>query len=184
MSAEVDIYNNKYIEEMNRVVELKLQGMQPHEIMKETGLQRKVVVAHIEDWKRTAAASAVLQDRALDALNSMDAHFDMLIKKTWETMGQVEDDLTIHGTTPQRIQQKLNAIKTVAELDAKRLDALQKAGLLEGADMGDQVAAMEEKQAKLVAILRNDLCPACKKVVGVKLQEITKQTESIVIYDA
>jgi hypothetical protein len=77
----------------------------------------------------------------------------------------------------------LNALKLVADLEAKRLDALQKAGLLDAAEMGDHVADMEEKMGIMVSILRNDLCPECKRTVAQKLQQVTNQVEAVRVYE-
>jgi hypothetical protein len=181
--TEVDIYDTARIDNMAKVAEMMLQGHQPIEVMRETGLQRKVVLQLWEDWKKTAAASSAMQDRAVDAMNAMDAHFTMLIRRAWEAIEQVEDDLTLSGTTPQKIAQKLGAIRTVADLEAKRVDALQKSGLLDAADMGDQIAETERKQGILIDILRSDLCMDCRMKIKDKMSQVTGQVEVVVIHD-
>jgi len=49
--------------------------------------------------------------------------------------------------------------------------------------MGDHVADMEEKMGIMVSILRNDLCPVCKKTVAQKLQQVTNQVEAVRVYE-
>ena len=49
--------------------------------------------------------------------------------------------------------------------------------------MGDQFADQEEKMKKLIDILRNDLCPACRQLVASKLKEITGQVEVVIVHD-
>jgi hypothetical protein len=183
MTTEVDIYDTTRIDNMARVAELMLQGKPIQHVMRETGLQRKAVNQLWDDWKATAAANTAMQDRAADALNAMDAHYTLLINKAWEAIDQVDDDLTINGTNPQRIAQKLGAIRTVADLEAKRVDALQKSGLLDAAEMGDQMAEIEDKQKILMEILRNDLCMDCKMKVKDKLSKISGQVEVVVIHE-
>jgi len=172
-----------HFQDMERVATLRMQGNTPTVIAKATGIQRKRVVELLEEFNQTVTVSKVGTDRALEALNNMDIHYDDLIKKSYETLEQIENDLTANGTTSQKVQQKLNAIKLVAELEKNRLDALQKAGLLDAADMGDQVAEMEEKQHILIEILRNDLCPDCRKNVGHKLSKVTETVEAVVVYN-
>lgn len=162
---------------------MTLNGHSVAEIARELGVTRKSAMDIQDEWKRSMVADHEAKDRALDALNVMDEHYNRLIKQSYSALEQMEDDIQLNGTTPQRIAQKLNGIKLVADLEAKRLDALQKAGLLDAADMGDQMAEVEAKQQKLINILRNDLCPACQKVVGKKLQEVTGQVEVIVKYE-
>lgn len=183
MSTEVDIYDTARIDNMARVAELMLQGKPTATVMRETGLQRKVVNQLWTDWKATAAATSAMQDRASDALNAMDAHYTLLINKAWEAIEQVDDDLEINGTNPQRIAQKLGAIRTVADLEAKRVDALQKSGLLDASEMGDQMAEIEDKQKILTDILRNDLCHDCKMLVKDKLTALSGKVEVVVIHE-
>ena len=172
-----------YYERMNTVAEMTLTGHSVAEIARELGITRKAAQDILNDWKESAIVSHETRDRALDALNVMDEHYNKLIRQSYKALEQIEDDIELSGVTPQRIQQKLNGIKLVADLEAKRLDALQKAGLLDAAEMGDHVADMEEKVAIMVSILRNDLCPDCKRKVAQKLQQVTQQVEAIVVRD-
>jgi hypothetical protein len=59
------------------------------------------------------------------------------------------------------------------------VDLLQKAGVLEGTDLGAELAEMEEKQAILIDILRNDLCEKCQATVARRLKEVTGQVEAV-----
>lgn len=168
-----------YFERLSTVAEMTLNGSSVAEISRELGLSRKDTLAIQNEWKETMVADHEARDRALDALNVMDEHYNKLIKQSYSALEQMEDDIQLNGTTPQRIQQKLNGIKLVADLEAKRLDALQKAGLLDAAEMGDHVADMEAKVGIMVNILRNDLCPVCKKTVAQKLSQVTNQVEAV-----
>lgn len=172
-----------YYERLNTVAEMTLTGSSVAEIARELGVTRKKAQDLQNEWKQSAVVAHETRDRALDALNVMDEHYNKLIKQSYSALEQMEDDLQLNGTTPQRIAQKLNGIKLVADLEAKRLDALQKAGLLDNAEMGDHVAQMEEKVGIMVSILRNDLCPVCKKNVAQKLQKVTQQVEAVVVYE-
>lgn len=179
MSTELIPADSVYFERLSRVADMTLAGSNPTEIARELGIPRKDALKLQEEWKATMMAEHEAHDRALDALNVMDEHYNVLIKKSYRALEQIEDDIEMSGINPQRIQQKLNGIKLVAELEAKRLDALQKAGLLDAAEMGDHVAEMEEKMTLIVGILREDLCPLCKKNVAIKLQQVTQQVEMI-----
>lgn len=172
-----------YYERLNTVGEMTLTGSSLAEIARELGVTRKVAQDIQNEWKQAAVVTHETRDRALDALNVMDEHYSKLIKNSYKALEQIEDDIELSGTTPQRIQQKLNGIKLIADLEAKRLDALQKAGLLDQAEMGDHVAQMEEKVGIMVSILRNDLCPDCKRKVAQKLQQVTQQVEAVQILE-
>ena len=142
MSTELLPADNVYFKRMSTVADMTLAGHSVAEISRELGVTRKVAIDLQNDWKQSMVVDHEARDRALDALNVMDEHFNALIKKSYHALEQIEDDIQMSGITPQRIQQKLNGIKLVAELEAKRLDALQKAGLLDNAEMGDHVAVL------------------------------------------
>jgi hypothetical protein len=180
--TELVLADAPHFQDMERVATLRMQGNTPTVIAKATGIQRKRVIELLEEFNQTVTASKAGADRALEALNNMDMHYDDLIKKAYQSLDEIQEDLENH-MTPQKMQQKLNAIKLIAELEKNRLDALQKAGLLDAADMGDQVAEMEEKQHILIEILRNDLCSECKKAVGHKLSKVTQKVEPVVVYN-
>jgi hypothetical protein len=183
MTTDLIPADSVYYERLSRVAEMTLAGSSVAEIAREIGVPRKDAVALQAEWKETLIADNEARDRALDALNVMDEHYNVLIKKTYKALEQIEDDIELNGVTPQRMAQKLNALKLVAELERQRLDSLQKAGLLDNAEMGDHIAEQEEKMAIIVSILRNDLCPTCKINVNQKLQKVTQQVEATVVYE-
>ena len=180
MSNEVVVADTVYYQNLDTVARLHMQGKNPTVIARETNIPRKDVVRLVDDWKTTLAAQHASSDRALDALNQMDEHYSHLIKESYESLQQIEDDLNQSGFTAAKIQQKLAAIKTIADLESKRLDALQRAGILDAQDMGDQMAKIEEHQAILIDILKNDLCSVCKPEVMRRLGKITGRAEVIV----
>ena len=79
--------------------------------------------------------------------------------------------------------QRVATARTIADLQAKRVDLLQKAGLLDQGDLGEELAEREKQEAALIDILRNDLCDDCRSLVAVKLQKITKNVEPVQVFD-
>lgn len=178
--SDLEVYDAARFENMERVASLHLKGENYTAIAKQTGLKRKEVLALIQEWKDTALADQAARDRAADALNSMDEHYNILIKKLWEVVDEVESMLNANASH-QLIAQKTSALKSIAELEAKRVDTLQKAGLLDAADMGDEMAQMEEKQAVLIGILRevSGECPKCRTEVARRLGQVTGRAEEM-----
>ena len=180
MSTDIAIRETAYYQNMDAVARLHMQGKNPTVIARELDIPRKDVLVLVNDWKSTIAAQHASTDRALDALNQMDEHYAHLITESYEALQQIEEDLGQSGFTATKIQQKLAAIKTIADLESKRLDALQRAGILDAQDMGDQMAKIEEHQAILIDILKNNLCSVCKPEVMHRLGKITGRVEVIV----
>lgn len=168
---------------MEQVNELRTKGYKEGTIAKQLNIPRKVVLEIIDEWKFGLANDVEARERAKEALHSMDKHFDILLRKYWEIIDEVQLEIDNVGLTAQLIAQKSNALKGIADTEAKRLDALQKAGLLEGKDLADELADMEHKQGILVDILRNDLCPSCKATVAEKLQTVTQTVEVIRVHE-
>jgi hypothetical protein len=63
------------------------------------------------------------------------------------------------------------------------MEMLQKAGLLDNAELGNQIAETEAKQEILIGILRNvtSKCEHCRIEVATRLSRVTDQVEPIVV---
>lgn len=160
---------------MEKVADLTMQGNNPTDIAKKLNLKRKDVLELQADYRIALSQDSQARDMARDHLNMMVKHYDSLIKQFYLLIEDMDELKWSHYVAGQRN----NALKAIADLEAKRLDALQKAGLLESEDMGDELAAMEEKQEILISILRNDLCPDCKAKVAYKLAQVSGKAEVI-----
>lgn len=175
-----------HFEEMNEVVKLFVQNINPTQIARELSLRRVDVLNYIDEWKKAAQGAEVMRARVEDLITSMDEHYSQLIRAAYSVIAEVDavyetdeeyDRASKKWGTMSRAQmlsQKMNAIKTIADLEAKRIDTLQKAGLLEAADFGDQLAAFEEEKEVIRDIVRNHLCDKCRPKFTVALADRKK----------
>lgn len=159
-------------EEMNKVIELFIKNKGPYAIAKELGIRKVDVDAHIENWKMVAKESLEMKDRVSDLMVTFDEHYSVLIQKAYEIVDEVDklaqsDKETM--TRSQMLSQKKGALDLIAKLEKDRIDILQKSGLLEAADMGDELAQMEEEKQIILHILQHDLCNNCKPSVMAKI---------------
>jgi hypothetical protein len=166
-------------ETMEKVVDLDLEGLNPTQISKRVGIQRKEVIKLLDEYRIALSSDQEARDLARDYLNKMVAHYNKLIKAFYDLISELEG----LGFSHQVAGQKNAALKAIADLEAKRLDALQKAGLLDSAELGDELAEMEEKQQILVDILRTDLCPDCRMRIAHKLTKVTGKVEPMAEYE-
>jgi hypothetical protein len=69
----------------------------------------------------------------------------------------------------------------IADVEQKRIDMLQKAGLLENNEMSAQLLETERKQEILMSILKEvtSECNHCKMEVAKRLSEVTGKVEPI-----
>lgn len=162
-------------DQMNKVVEELLKGNTATQIAKTLSISRVQVEGHIQNWKAIVQDSTAIRERAKEALAGADEHYNMLIKEAWKTVEQadVQDALPV----------KTQTLKLIADIEAKRIDMLNKAGVLENDDMASQILESERKQEVLVGILKEVTanCEHCKWEVARRLSQVTGQVEAVVI---
>ena len=166
-------------QQMLDVAELAGKGWKPMHISKKLGIPFAAVKKNIELWEEILRNDIQSRDAARDYLNRMVSNYDDLIKKAHDNL----DELDTLGFDEKVSAQKNATLKNIADFEAKRVDALQKAGLLDAHDLGDELAEREEREAKLIQILRDDLCQDCQMVVASKLKALTNQVEVVQVYE-
>lgn len=125
----------EYYEQMNLVVEAMLKGeTNPTTLARELGMTRKEVLNYMDEWRSIAANNPDIQARAREAMTAMDKHFDLIIKEMWGIVNGPADDKTRAGV-----------LKNIADVESKRQESLQKAGLYDDNSMAEEIAEMERK---------------------------------------
>jgi hypothetical protein len=173
MSTEDNLI--EHLDQVNKVVEEYLKGSEPTQISKQLDLPRQKVVAYINEWKVMAADNAAIRARAKEALVGADTHYSKLIQKAYEVI----DD----ATTSANLSAKTSAIKLVLDIEARRIDMLQKAGLLENKELAEEMLEIERKQEILVEILKDIASeyPQIRDEIMRRLSAVSKEREVITI---
>lgn len=173
-----DIELASHFDRMNLVVSQLLKGNTPTQIAQFTGFKRAEVVGLIDEWKSVVHNDTSVRDRAKEALIGADQHYDMLIKSLWQTV----EDADQQG----QLSVKAGALKSIADIENKRISMLQATGVLENNEMASQIAETERKQDLLVGILKEVTasCSHCKLEVAKRLSQITGIVESVQIVEA
>jgi hypothetical protein len=111
--------------------------------------------------------------RAKEALAGADQHYSSLIKKAYEVIDVADNNSNLGAKT--------QAIKLIADIESKRLEMLQKAGLLDNKEIAEQIIEMERKHDILIKILKDIATthPEIREEIMKRLSEI--QTEVVVI---
>jgi len=173
MSKDLEIV--EHLDEINKVVEEYLKGSDPTKISKDLNLPRTRVVAHLNEWKVMVSANDATRSRAKEALAAADAHYGKLIAKSYEVI----DEATLNNN----LGAKTAGIKLVLDIEAKRIEMLQKAGLLENKELAEEMLEIERRQEVLVGILK-DIAkdhPQVRDLIMQKLSDIAKSDEVITI---
>jgi hypothetical protein len=165
----------EHLDEVNKVVEKYLAGNEPTQISKELAMPRQKVVAYINEWRAMAADNAAIRARAKEALVGADTHYTKLIQKAYEVI----DD----ATTTANLNAKTAGIKLVMDLESKRIDMLQKAGLLENKELAEEMIEIERRQEILVGILKDIASehPEIRDKIMRRLSEVSKEKEVITV---
>lgn len=173
MSTEEELV--KHLDQVNTVVSEYLKGNDPTRISKELAIPRVRVVELINEWKVMASANDAIRARAKEALASMDAHYGKLISKSYEVIDE--------ASMTNNLGAKTQAIKLVMDIEAKRIDMLQKAGLLENKELAEEMIEIEKRQEVLVGILRDIATthPQVRDLIMQRLSQVAKEGEVITI---
>lgn len=173
MSTEDDIV--EHLDEVNRVVEHYLKGNDPTKISKDLSIPRTRVVTLINEWKVMASANDAIRARAKEALASADAHYNKLIAKSYEVIDE--------ATLTNNLGAKTGGIKLVMDIEAKRIDMLQKAGLLENKELAEEMVEIERRQEILMGILRDIASeyPQIRDEIMRRLSAAAKEQEVITV---
>lgn len=173
MSTEDNLI--EHLDKVNKVVEEYLKGSEATQISKELDIPRQKVVTYINEWKQMASDNAAIRARAKEALVGADTHYNKLISKAYEVI----DD----ATTTANLSAKTSAIKLVLDIEARRIDMLQKAGLLENKELAEEMLEIERKQEVLVNILKDIASeyPQIRDEIMRRLSSVSKDKEVITI---
>ena len=164
-----------HIEEVNQVASEYIKGKDASAISKELDIPRNRVLSLLTEWRNMVANNEAVRIRAREALAGADQHYNHLIRQAYEV---IED-----ATTTANLSAKTAAIKLVMDIESKRIDMLQKAGLLENKELADQLLEQEQKQDVLVGILRevSGDCPRCRNEVAKRLAQVSGKSEVITV---
>lgn len=173
MSTEVELV--KHLDAVNQVVEEYLKGSDPTKISKDLSIPRTRVVEYLDEWKQNASNNAAIRARAKDALAGADAHYSKLISKSYEVIDE--------ASMTSNLSAKTAAIKLVMDIESKRIDMLQKAGLLENKELAEEMVEIEKRQEVLVLILKDIASeyPEIRDEIMRRLSSISKNDEVITV---
>ncbi len=173
MSTETELI--EHLDEVNKVVTEYLKGQDPTKISKELDIPRTRVVSLINEWKVMASANDAIRARAKEALVGADTHYTKLITKAYEVIDE--------ATLSTNLSAKTAGIKLVLDIESRRIDMLQKAGLLENKELAEEMIEIERRQEVLVEILRDIASehPEIRDIIMNRLSSIAREGEVITL---
>ena len=163
----------KHLDLVNQVAAEYLKGSDASQISKDLVIPRQKVLNLLNDWRSMVSNNQAIHARAKEALAGADQHYSSLIKKTYEVIDAADSTANLTAKT--------TVIKLIADIESKRLEMLQKAGLLDNKEIAEQIIEMERKQEVLMKILKEVASkhPEVREEIMRRLSEI--QTEVVII---
>lgn len=168
----------EHLEEVNKVAAEYIKGLNESEISRELDIPKARVSSLLKEWKSMASNSEAVRARAREALSAADTHYSGLIKQAYEVIDEANQT--------SALSVKNQAIKLILDIESRRIEMLQKAGLLENKELADQLLETERKQELIMNILKDIAVkhPAIRNEIMYRLQEISgPQGEAVVIYE-
>lgn len=165
----------QHLDTVNKVVGEYLKGSDPTKISKQLSIPRTQVVQYLNEWKQVASANDAIRSRAREALTAADEHYSRLIAKSYEVI----DDADTNGD----LRSKAGAIKLVMDIESKRIEMLQKAGLLENKELAEEMMEIERKQDILKKILMDIASehPEIRDKIMARLSEVANPGETVTV---
>ena len=164
-----------HLDEVNRVASEYVKGSTEIQIAKQLDMPRTRVVKLLDEWRGMIANNDAIRARAREALATADQHYNRLIQKAYEVIDSADSQ--------GELGEKSKAIKLILDIENKRIEMLQKAGLLENKEIAEELMAMENRQEVLVKILRevSGKCDTCKVEVTKRLADVAKSEEALTV---
>lgn len=164
----------KHLDEINAVAVEYLKGTDTAQIARDLDIPRTRVMSLLNDWRRMAANNEAIHARAREALAGADQHYSGLIKKAYEVIESAD--------TTNNLGAKTNAIKLIADIEAKRLDMLHRAGLLDNKEIAEELAEMERKHEVLINILK-EIASKYPNIRDEILRRLSQVSDGVIIVD-
>lgn len=139
---------SKWMKKQNEVYDDYVKGNQNYTALaKRHGITRAEAITMIEEVNAYIRASSVFKEKAKERLAEMDHHYSMLIKEGWDAIEEMRGN-------PRDASKIATTIKAIADIEAKRQDALQKAGMYDDYEIGDMLAESERKIDAIKGLLK------------------------------
>jgi Zn-dependent M32 family carboxypeptidase len=145
------------------------------QLAKMHGLKRVDAQELLEEWKVTMRSSYDVREQAKDTLQESLSHYAEIKRQMWKAVESAEDK--------NDYKTKAAILRSIADIQAKEVEMLQKAGLYDDAALGDELTEMENQKQILIQIIKDVSaeCDNCKYKVAKKLAAVTGHAEAVII---
>lgn len=161
-----ELAEQDYFKAQNEVVDLFLKQISVDDIAKMKRMARADVVTLVAEWKDFVQNDKSFKEMGRERLHEMDKHYGLIIRELWESHEALKDE--------SKFKDAAIVAKTIAEVEHKRQDALQKAGFYDDNELTEMMVEVERKQEAIKEFLmslveeephlRNKILDALRKI--------------------
>lgn len=162
------------IEIMDAIATLWVQGNRnPTAIAKQLHLSRAEVLKYIDEYKAIIRDDPEVKARAKESLYEADRAVADVQKENWDLLNAPGIDTKTKATV----------LKNISDIEFKKVETWQKAGLYDDAALGDEIAQMEEKAEAIKQLLKEvaHTFPAAREMIQRGLGRIFGQPVGVVV---
>lgn len=172
MSYELELKVEQEQEIRAQVVRLTAEGKKPAEISRLTGMSPKKQREINEEFRNLVRSSNYIENRSREIIAYSDVHFNSVLSGLYEVLEEAKlgSDWKLAGET----------LNKIAATEAKRVELLQKAGIINDKGVGERMAQLEAQRDALINILKEarDKFPEASRWIRDRLMELSGKTPS------
>lgn len=161
-------------DDFDKVAEIWLTGSKSAKVIaKQLSLTPAYAEDLITELRHRMQNDEEIRFRAREAVLEFDTQFDRVLTK----MHQLSDDAEAEGD----LKTRATVLKNIADTTARRVEVMQKSGLLANMDLADQMAE-QEAQIEAISTMIKDIVksyPELKGEVARRLGEILGRAEAV-----
>lgn len=168
LPIENKVAQTQWIRKQNAVYDDFVKGNQNFTALaKKHNITRAKAIEMVREVNDYIKQSGAFKEMAKERLGEMDHHYSMLIQEGWNAVEDMKNESGKADKIP-------SALKAIADIEAKRQEALTKAGMYDDYEMGDMLAESERKIEAIKDLLKEIITkfPATKTTILTGLRDI------------
>lgn len=141
-----DLEDADYFKKQNAVVDDFLKGNTNYtDLARKHKINRAEAIQMMDEWKNFVKSDKSFKEMGRERLHEMDRHYGIIVKEMWDSHQDLKDSGEFHKAA--------TVLKMISEVEAKRQDALQKAGMYDDGELADMVMENERKTEAISTFL-------------------------------
>lgn len=144
--ARPDPRDAEWFKKQNAIVDDFLKGNTNYtDLAKRHSIKRADAIIMLDEWKQYVRSDKSFKEMGRERLHEMDRHYGLIIQEMWDSHQDLKDSGEFHKAA--------TVLKMISEVEAKRQDALQKAGMYDDGELADMVMETERKTQAIAEFL-------------------------------